>query len=98
MTTKELGKIQSLSFGTDSDGRFGFHFTLGGPGWGTNDFWGVYDKPGNFTEKLLEAVVEVRKLLFDANTHTFDELLNCPIEVTFSDGTLMSWRILTEVL
>jgi hypothetical protein len=102
MLVKELGKIQYVDFGLDADGRFGFRFSLVGPGWGVQDFWGVNTQPSTdlvaWNDGVLVATLRVREVLKEAKEYRLEKLLDIPVEVTFDDGTLKSWRILTEVL
>jgi len=40
----------------------------------------------------------VSKVLSDAKVDTIDQLKGKPVEITFEDRVIKSWRILTEVL
>jgi len=69
-------------------------------GWG-EDIW--VDKYTKWTEedrsnKRVEMIKKINKLLKDAKVKTIDELQDKPIEITNEGLTLKSWRILTEVL
>lgn len=106
---KELGKIQKASFGNGGyqESMIGFRFTLGGAGWGVQDFWGHWS--GQVTENtkwteeqrikyLGEQVMRMHHLLDQAKKGTLDEMIGVPIEATFEGNTLKEWRILTEVV
>jgi hypothetical protein len=104
----QLGKIESVKLGVGGydDAMFGFSFVLGGKGWGVSDFWetwstwdegckwSVYDQNKMFLESLLK----IKDLLKAAKVSDFSKLAGIPIEATFKENTLDSWRILEEVL
>lgn len=108
--TIERGKIQSIRLGMGGyqDAMFGFSFTLGGKeGWGVSDFLGTWahepDKHTKWTLEdrnriFLEHLLRVKKLMEEAGINDFTKLKGIPIEATFEDMTLKSWRIMTEVL
>lgn len=111
MTRKEIGKIQSVSFGHGGyqDAMIGISFTLGSDkaGWGVGDFWGYWsmepDKYTKWTKKdqvkiLGETVLRINQLLSDAKVSDINKLQGIPVEVEFESNTLKSWRILTEVI
>ena len=50
------------------------------------------------TDKLVALNRKISELLKITNVKTIDQLKNMPIEATFENGILKSWRILTEVL
>jgi len=106
---KKIGKIQSVHFGFGGydNAMIGVSFSLGGKSWGTQDFWGDWSlersERAKWSEedrikKLGEVVMKINKTLKDANKSSVDDLIDVPIEVTFINNTLNSWRILTEVL
>lgn len=110
---KLLGKIYSISYGLGGhdDVQFGLTVELKGHGWGTVDFIGVWDynhikTPSEYaqwteesrTDKLVALNRKISELLKITNVKTIDQLKGMPVEVTFENGTLKSWRILTEVL
>ncbi len=111
-TSKELGKIDSVSFGIGGyqDAMIGLHIGFSGPGWGcgtSKSAWspvGIPCSPGaKWTEvdrdkQLVEIMRFVDKLLANAKVKSVDKLKGIPVEVTFEDGQLTDWRILTEVL
>jgi hypothetical protein len=95
--TKYLGKIESLRLGMVTgrdDCWFGIRFSL------------TYDGGWSIsTERVIrdaDDVTWLSKLLEDAKVKEVKDLVNVPIEVTFSadrpSGPLHSWRILTEVI
>ena len=109
---KYLGKISSVKFGIGgyNDGELGLHlsFSFGGRGtstsksyWDCNKVehseycqWSEEDRSKGYDE-IMRFLSDT---LNDAKCKTVDELLNKPVEVTFEDNLLKSWRILTEVL
>lgn len=106
---KQLGKIQEVKFGNGGyqDAMIGISFTLGGAGWGVGDFWG--DWATDVTERtewtheqrcnrLGQIVWKIKKLLDDAKVESVEELKGIPVEATFNDMKLVSWRVLKEVL
>jgi hypothetical protein len=104
-----LGKIARISFGYGGyqDAEFGVTTVLEGKGWGTIDFKGYWarnpDERCQWTERdqtnaLITALWWVRSLLDAAKVQHLDQLKGKPIEVTFENGRLESWRILEEVL
>lgn len=108
-----LGKIYSISYGLGGrdDVQFGLTVELKGNGWGTVDFIGVWDynhieTPSEYatwteesrTNKLVALNRKISELLKITNVKTIDQLKNKPVEATFENGILKSWRILTEVL
>ena len=106
---KELGKIQRVTIGKGGydDAMFGISFTLGGKGWGVQDFWGTwssYSEGAKYTEEVwkghhVEAYFKLMKLMKDAGVWEASKLEGIPVEVEFnSSNCLSSWRVLTEVL
>ena len=107
--TKEIGKIKSIRFGFGGyqDAMMGFSIELGGKAWGVGDFkgtWATNSKGAKWTEEdrdkeFAKAVRFVWKLLETADKRDLNQLVNVPIEATFDKNhTLVSWRILTEVI
>ncbi len=105
----KLGKIQSCEFGHGGyqDACIGVSFMLGGEGWGVGDFWGSwFIKRSDYckwTEEeritdLGKTVMRLHQLLADAKKEKVSELKGVPIEITFENRTLKSWRVLSEVL
>lgn len=106
---KEIGKIRVARFGYGGyqDACLGFTFDMGSRGWGVGDFkgmWAERTEGCKWTEEdqareWARANKFVKKLMNDAEVTSLDKLIGKPVEVTF-DGTntLVSWRILKEVL
>ena len=112
MTEQLLGRIASIDFGLGgyNDGEIGLTVNLSGPGWGTlatkmawdanrvkhSEFcrWTEADRDAQYAE----IVRYVSSLLKDAKVDKVSELEGKPIEATFNEMSLVSWRILTEVL
>jgi hypothetical protein len=108
---KVLGKIARATFGYGGyqDVMFGLSVTLEGEGCGTGDFsgWWALDidcgENTKWTEadrdaKYAEAVRLLNQTLLDAKKRHVAELVGTPVEITFEDRVLKSWRVLTEVL
>jgi hypothetical protein len=106
---KELGKIQRFDFGIGGydDAMFGLSITLVGKGWGVQDFDGTWSRYPDTNckwnaqdqiEKWGSMCRRVADLMKQANVKTCSEMVGIPVEVTFSDDRLSSWRILEEVL
>jgi hypothetical protein len=112
MITKELGKIDDVSFGYGGyqDAAFGLNVKLNFGGLYVNDFisggWCEDIKVESNTKwteedrslQRVEMVKKINKLLKDAKVYTIDQLKNKPVEVTSENMMLKDWRILTEVL
>lgn len=105
----ELGRIQKATFGWGGyqDVMIGLSVTLGGQSWGVADFKGMWGskrtKSCKWSEEdqlreLGEACLFLRDILTKAKKQTVDQLVNVPVEVTFENNTLKSWRVLEEVL
>lgn len=106
---KQIGKIQSIHLGTQ-EGYFGLFVTLSGKGWGVTSSQCFPDpatrkhtKECKWTEEdrakdAVKLCAGISAILKDAQQTSLDALKNVPIEATFEDHTLISWRILTEVL
>jgi hypothetical protein len=107
----EIGKIKSVKFGAGGydDAMLGVSFTLGSDktSWGVGDFFGTWASPPSEHAKWTvrdqtktwgEMVRRIGQLLIDANVSDISKLVGKPVEVTFENGTLKSWRILTEVI
>lgn len=106
---KELGKIEeiSLGFGGYQDTEIGIRFTLSGKGFGVCDWWGEYagdiSDNSDYTKvarlcDLGKVTMRIANLLGQIKKQNFEDLKGVPVEVTFENSTLKSWRILTEVL
>jgi hypothetical protein len=109
MNGKEIGKIKRAEFGIGGyqDAMIGISFDFTGPGWGVGDFWGAWSGEcspfSQWTEedrikKLGGLVMRLARILIEANVRTVRQLEGKPVEVTFEDNTLKSWRILTEAI
>ena len=87
----ELGKIDNIKFGLGGrdDSDMGLSVTLTGKGWGVSDF--KYSTSPDFYTHL-------KILLTKAKVLHIDQLKNIPVEATFENKLLRSWRILEEVL
>ncbi len=103
------GKIVSISlgYGGYQDAMFGISTTLGGPAWGVDDFNGYWaterDNHCRWTEKdreesFIKMLWWIKALLDDAKVTSLAALQGSPIEATFKDNRLESWRIMSEVL
>ncbi len=103
---KELGKIQSVSFGRHEDRPFlfGLHLVFKIEGGGVahdlivnlseNCKWETADR----NETIVGMVEFVNQLLKEAQVNYVSELKNIPVEITFNGNCFESFRILTEVL
>jgi hypothetical protein len=110
-TKKELGKIESVSFGYGGyqGVMFGMSLTFEGKGWGVSTFdgfWGPDIEVSGHTKwteadrskHYDEVMRKVAATLKQAKVKSVDDLKGIPVEVTFDQGTLVGWRILEEVL
>ena len=109
---KELGKITSVKFGLDGyqEAMLGISFQFEMGNLGCCDFEGYWDPEtiacspqSKWTEedrdkRLANTMRYISKLLKDAKVKSVEELKGKPVELTFDLATLVSWRILTEVL
>lgn len=112
MTTKELGKIEKISFGYGGyqDAQFGLNVQLSFGGCGTYVFidggWSEDVKVNSNTKwteedrsaQRVEMLKKINKFLKDAKVSTIDQLKDKPVEVTSENMMVKDWRILTEVL
>ena len=109
--TKQLGKIQSVSFGMGGyqEGMIGIDFMLGSDDWGTTihkGFWGPLTEITDSTQwthhdrntQYADLVHYIGELLSAAKVRDVSELKNIPIEAIFENNVLKSWRILGEVI
>lgn len=97
MDGKCLGKIQSIDLQlSESNRQIEIWLSLGGEGWGVNDGF----TPGFMEGRGMEGEKSPRivNLLQDAKVRKLSQLINKPVEATFEENMLKSWRILTEVL
>ena len=112
MEEKYLGKIESAYFGLGgyNDAMLGLHLSFSGKSWGTctSDSTWDYEKiecskyakwtEENRTELMIKMLKNISKYLKEAKVNSIDKLKGIPVEVTFENNTIKSWRILTEVL
>jgi len=111
--TKEIGKIKSVRFGKGGyqDAMFGISFGLGSDktSWGVVDFrggWGLELKADSRTQweeadrnaVFAETMRFINELLIKAKVDDISKLVGIPIEATFGDGMLKSWRVLEEAI
>ena len=109
---KELGKIESVSFGFGGyqEAMMGLSLGFSGKGWGVSDFIsGSWQssikcddhckwKESDRTVARVGMVERIDKILTDAKVYSVDKLKGKPVEVTFDGNMLKEWRILTEAL
>lgn len=108
---KRIGKIKSVSFGWGGyqDAQLGITFDLGSnkESWGVGDFWGIWgNDPDKYAKWTTEEQVKIfgkmvkriGKILSESNMTSIDKLIGKPIEVSFDQNMLKSWRILTEAI
>ena len=106
---KVLGKIRSvkIGFGGYDDVQFGIRFSLGGEGYGVQDFWGFWGHNAPSGAKwneesrrkhFGETFYKIWELMKKAKVQDANKLEGIPIEITFNNGMLVSWKVLEEVL
>lgn len=106
---KELGKIQSASFGHGGyqNAQIGVFFAFEGDGWGTGDFWGFWNGERNEDAQWTEmdrlaalgaTVMRLDQILLDAEVNSVENMVGVPVEITFDHWKMVSWRVLKEVL
>jgi hypothetical protein len=109
---KELGKLSHVSFGLGGyqDACIGLSVTIEGYAWGVSDNKTAWDanlikhserckwSESDRDKQYAEIMRYVSDLLRDAKVDSVEKLKGKPVEATFDDGILKSWRILTEVL
>jgi hypothetical protein len=106
---KELGRIAEVRFGSGGyqEACLGVSFEFSLDGASVGDFWGFWKgKPpavSGWTEvtqlqRYGETMKRIENLLREAKVSELHDLVGKPIEVTFENLVLTSWRILTEVL
>lgn len=109
---KELGRINYVYFGLGdyNDACLGIHFTFEGQGWGVNDSKAAWDvwrirhtEHCKWTERdrdkqYVKTMRFISTLLKKTKVKSINQLQGKPVEITFEDNTLKSWRILEEVL
>lgn len=97
-----LGKIRevSLGFGGYQDCQFGLTITFDfsdGSSCATFIFGG-YKNEINSPDSMAYLSIDICKLLEKAKVNDLNGLKGKPVEATFSNMVLKSWRILEEVL
>ena len=108
MIDKKLGKIQGITigYGGYDDAMIGISVSLGNGSWGVSDFkgtWASRSKGAQWTKasqikRWGETVEWLKDLLTEAKVNNINQLKNVPVEVTFENNVLQSWRILSEVI
>lgn len=109
MIETKLGKINKVRLGSGGydDAMFGVSFELGGQGWGVGDFWGTWSSPPSTYAKWTvddqmqiwnSMVLKLKELMEKAKVNEMNKLVGIPVEITFENNTLKSWRVLEEVL
>ena len=111
VTRIQLGKIKDIrvGYGGYQEVMLGISFNLGGEGWGTDDFigtWATHVKPDTNSkwnehtrdEIFAKVMRKIDSLLQEAKVVDVMDLVGKPVEITFTDNVLESWRILKEVL
>lgn len=88
---KKLGKIESADFGFGGyqDAILGFSLSFSGKNWSVNTFLGI----GHIDTKN-----DMEMALNESGKKNLRGLIGVPVEVTFWENTIESWRILTEVI
>ncbi len=92
----ELGKITSVEFGNDIDLGMGIFFVFEGKWGGVN--WSERVSLSEAHDEALNFLLKLKEILKSAKVNFVHELEWKPVEVTFHNRLLKSWRILEEVL
>lgn len=103
---KELGKIKEIAL-RSFEGQFGLDVLLTGI-WGSCN-WHLltydteYNERCQWTEKdrdngYIEIMIRIRNDIKTAKVNSLDKLRGIPVECTFDGNTIVSWRVLEEVL
>lgn len=105
---KELGKITlaEFGFGGYDSAMMGLNLVFQGDGWGTGDFKGTWSYRPDYVDWTEETQLKIWGetvkflvgILKAAKVKDVTGLKGVPVEVTFTDMKLTSWRILEEVL
>lgn len=106
---KELGKISRASFGYGGyqDAMIGLTINFEGNGWGCAHHEGFWSSKHSESckwsesdrlEKLGQVVMNLSVFLQRAKVKDVSNLVGIPVECTFDNFNLTSWRILEEVL
>ena len=108
-TEVKLGKIEHVSFGLGGyqGAMIGLHFAFSGDGWGCGTSNAAWDANRIKCSEHAEWTEEDRSmsysgimrklsdLLAQAKVESVSELEGVPVEVTFNNNMLQSWRILS---
>ena len=109
---KALGKITNVKFGNVGyrDLQFGLQLTFKSNPWSVSktiaESWSMevkHDEYSQWTEEdrlrgYANTMREISSIMKQAGVNDIDDLKNIPVELTFNNGALESWRVLTEVL
>ena len=97
---KELGKIRAAYYGTISDYPFlmGLNVTIERDGCIAENQVGLVNTNRLDDECAKKSIMEIKQLLEDANVLSVDDLVGKPVEATYENNSLKSFRILKEVL
>ena len=106
----ELGKITTCYFGRGGyqDCMIGLTLQFSGKSWGVGDFIGAWDWTFSkdkddaykafLNEQYAKTTQRISELLSQAKVDRIEKLLGKPVEVTFENMVMKSWRILEEVI
>ena len=105
----KIGKICKVSFGKGGydEAMFGLTVELGSNGWGVSHFNGTWSSPPSKGARwtvddqrsiFADVCLNIIEILREAKVSDVSKLAGIPIEATFDRGTLVSWRVLTEVI
>lgn len=97
---KELGKIRAAYYGTISDYPFlmGLNVTIEHDGCIAGNQVGLVNTNRLDDGYAKKSIMEIKQLLEDANVSSVDDLVGKPVEATYENNSLKSFRILKEVL
>lgn len=110
MHETRLGKISHVycGFGGYQDAQLGYGFVIEGEGWGvTTPFEGHWrierTNHAQWTEEdrinaLGQAFLKLGNILRDAKKTDVSQLVGTPVEATFENNQLVTWRVLKEIL
>jgi hypothetical protein len=93
-----IGKIDRARFGFCGCQNIGFglYVHLSGPDWGVSaEVCAMPAQPDIARAQTMTAIAEICR---QAEAKGVDDLRGKPVEVTFENGVLKSWRILTEAI
>ena len=109
---KKLSKLENVKLGLCGyqEACLGFSATISGESWGVQDNKSTWDanqikhtencrwSEEDRNKGYAEIMRYISDLLNDAKVTSIDMLNGMPVEATFDGNTLVSWRILTEVI